>query len=160
MRFYEPLQKRLGSICLETMGKVGQLGDLTEVLALCALADNLIPCIDFGHLYARTHGKLDGTEAFAGLLDEMERALGLERARNCHIHFSVIEFTGGGEKQHRTFKDPGEFGPNWPPLCALLLKRGYACTVICESRGTQIDDAADMRKVALDIGSKRRETIL
>ncbi|MCL2082059.1 MAG: TIM barrel protein [Oscillospiraceae bacterium] len=136
------------AICLETMGKIGQLGDLAEVLALCSADERLIPCIDFGHLYARTHGNLNGTAKFSGMLDALENTLGIERAKNCHIHFSVIEFTGGGEKQHLTFAQPGEFGPDWSDLCPLLREREYASTVICESRGTQVEDAVFMRKIA------------
>ena len=44
------------ALCPETMGKINQLGDLNEVLELCTLDARLIPCIDFGHLYARSLG--------------------------------------------------------------------------------------------------------
>jgi len=43
-------------ICPETMGKINQLGTLEEVIALCKLDERLLPCIDFGHLNARTLG--------------------------------------------------------------------------------------------------------
>ena len=42
------------TVCPETMGKVNQLGNLEEVLELCSLDERLVPCIDFGHLNART----------------------------------------------------------------------------------------------------------
>ena len=48
------------ALCPETMGKINQLGDLEEVLELCTLDERLIPCIDFGHLYARSLGADDG----------------------------------------------------------------------------------------------------
>ena len=44
------------SLCPETMGKINQLGDLDEVLELCTLDERLTPCVDCGHLYARTLG--------------------------------------------------------------------------------------------------------
>ena len=44
------------TLCPETMGKVGQLGTLDEVLALCGVDERITPCIDFGHLNARTLG--------------------------------------------------------------------------------------------------------
>ena len=50
-------------LCPETMGKINQLGDLDEVLELCALDERLLPCVDFGHLYARTLGELNGAAA-------------------------------------------------------------------------------------------------
>ena len=51
------------TLCPETMGKINQLGDLDEVLELCALDERLVPCVDFGHLYARSLGADDGEEA-------------------------------------------------------------------------------------------------
>ena len=36
------------TLCPETLGKIGQLGDLEEVLALCQVDKRLVPCIDFG----------------------------------------------------------------------------------------------------------------
>ena len=51
------------TLCPETMGKINQLGNLDEVLTLCTLDERLIPCIDFGHLYARSLGELEGERA-------------------------------------------------------------------------------------------------
>ena len=86
------------TLCPETMGKINQLGDLDEVLALCQLDERLIPCIDFGHLYARSLGRDDGEEAMARMLDQVAAALGQDRASRFHSHFSHIEFTlKGGE---------------------------------------------------------------
>ena len=45
-------------ICPETMGKINQLGTLEEVIELCKVDDSFIPCIDFGHLNARTLGEI------------------------------------------------------------------------------------------------------
>ena len=42
------------TLCPETMGKIGQLGTLDEVLELCKVDERITPCIDFGHLNART----------------------------------------------------------------------------------------------------------
>ena len=67
-------------LCPETMGKVNQLGTLDEVLALCGVDDRITPCIDFGHLYARTHGGITGEEDYAHILDRMAEALGDDRA--------------------------------------------------------------------------------
>lgn len=134
------------ALCPETMGKINQLGDLTEVLELCGVDERLIPCVDFGHLYARTLGALTGPAACEAMLDEMEAALGAERAGRFHSHFSRIEFTpNGGEKRHRTFDDNGGFGPDPAPLMAAVARRGWAPTFICESAGTQAQDALTMK---------------
>ena len=136
------------ALCPETMGKINQLGDLDEVLELCGLDERLIPCVDFGHLYARSLGREDGEEAMARILDKMAAALGQERASRFHSHFSHIEFTPkGGEKCHRTFEDDGGYGPDWTPLARQVAARGWSPTFICESAGTQALDAAEMKRI-------------
>ena len=138
------------ALCPETMGKINQLGDLAEVLELCQLDDRLIPCVDFGHLYARTLGELTGPEACEAMLDQIEAALGPERASRFHSHFSRIEFTPkGGEKCHRTIADIGGFGPDPEPLMAAVARRGWGPTFICESAGTQEQDALAMKRMYL-----------
>ena len=133
-------------ICPETMGKFNQLGDLEEVLSLCRREERFLPCIDFGHLNARTLGGMNSREAFAVLLDRMEAMLGEERARIFHAHFSKIEYTGqGGEKRHLTFSDT-QYGPEFAPLGELIAKRGLSPRVICESAGTQTEDALAMQQ--------------
>ena len=136
-------------LCPETMGKVNQLGTLDEVLALCGVDERITPCIDFGHLYARSLGTqfAEGTAAadYAALLDTLQAGLGDERAKQFHAHFSRIAYTKGGEKCHLTFADT-EYGPPHEPLLALLKERGLTPTIICESAGTQAEDAAELAK--------------
>lgn len=136
------------TLCPETMGKINQLGDLEEVLELCTLDERLLPCVDFGHLYARSLGADEGTEVFERMLSRMEEVLGPDRASRFHSHFSHIEFTpGGGEKCHRTFADDGGYGPDWGPLAEAVAKRGWSPTFICESAGTQAEDALTMKHI-------------
>lgn len=132
-------------VCPETMGKINQLGDLHEVLTLCELDERLLPCIDFGHLNARTHGSLQSIDDFAIIFDQMENRLGASRMREFHSHFSKIEYTAGGEKQHLTFADT-VFGPDYEPVMELIAKKGCSPTVICESAGTQAEDAKTMKE--------------
>ncbi|MCL2579824.1 MAG: TIM barrel protein [Oscillospiraceae bacterium] len=133
-------------ICPETMGKLGQLGDLEETLALCGVDERFLPCIDFGHLNARTQGGVNDYAAMAGVLDAIENALGKERAAAFHAHFSKIEYSAKGEVRHLTFEDQA-FGPDFDPLAKLLCERKLCPTIICESAGRQIDDAADMLRI-------------
>lgn len=128
-------------ICPEVMGKINQLGDLSEVLAFCTLDERILPCVDFGHLNSRMQGKMD----YAAALDEIENKLGVERLRHMHIHFSKIEYTAGGEKRHLTFADE-IYGPAFEPLIEEIVKRNMTPTVICESAGTQTDDAKTMKQ--------------
>jgi deoxyribonuclease-4 len=136
-------------LCPETMGKINQLGDLEEVLELCTLDERLIPCVDFGHLYARSLGALNGREACEQMLGRMEEVLGAERASGFHAHFSKIQFTPkGGEYKHLRFCDPG-WGPDFLPLGEAIGMRGWHPTLICESAGTQSEDALEMKQTYL-----------
>ena len=140
------------ALCPETMGKINQLGDLDEVLELCTLDERLVPCVDFGHLYARSLGEDDGEEAMEHILNRMEQMLGQERASRFHSHFSHIEFTpNGGEKCHRTFAESGGYGPDWTPLAAAVARRGWSPTFICERAGTQARDAQEMKRIYQNI---------
>lgn len=133
------------TLCPETMGKIGQLGTLDEVLALCGVDKRITPCIDFGHLNARTLGGIQTKQDYADILDRMQQVLQDERARNFHVHFSRIEWSKGGEKRHWTFADT-QFGPEYPPLIQLLNERQLSPVIICESAGTQAEDALSMQE--------------
>ncbi len=133
-------------ICPETMGKINQLGDLEEVLTFCQLDERFLPCIDFGHLNSRTLGGINTREAFAAVLDRVTDVLGTERAAQFHSHFSKIEYTGGGEKRHLTFADT-VYGPEPQPLMQLVRERGLTPTFICESDGTQAEDACTLKRL-------------
>ena len=136
-------------ICPETMGKMNQLGTLDEVMALCKLDERLLPCIDFGHINARTLGGLKTKEDFESILNTIENELGASRLREFHSHFSKIEYTDGGEKKHLTFED-NVFGPDPTLLMELIAKRNLEPTIICESAGTQAEDAKFMRNLYYD----------
>ncbi len=141
-------------ICPETMGKINQLGTLEEVLALCSLSEQLLPAIDFGHLNARTNGSIQTEADYAKILDQIEDAIGVERAKIFHSHFSKIEYTeAGGEVRHLTFND-NIYGPDFEPLANQLVKRGYSPTIICESAGTQSSDALTMKQIYQTIYQK------
>ncbi len=146
------------TLCVETMGKHSQIGNLEETLAFCSLDCRLTPCIDFAHLHALGAGSLAGAEAFAAVLDRVEEALGPERARRMHIHFSTIEFTKAGERRHRTFAEEG-YGPRFEHLAPLLVERDYRPVVICESKGTMAEDAAAMRAMYNQALAAQHETL-
>ena len=131
-------------ICPETMGKINQLGTLHEVLELCKLDERLLPCIDFGHLNARTLGGLKTYSDFENIFNSIENELGISRLKEFHSHFSKIEYTTGGEKKHLTFDD-NVFGPNFEPVMELTAKKQCSPIFICESDGTQAEDALIMK---------------
>lgn len=132
-------------LCPETMGRIKQIGDLEEVIELCGIDERIVPAIDFAHLHARGRGAINSEEDYARILDRLSDKLGGYRAKRFHVHFARIEYTAAGEKMHRTFADT-QFGPDFRPLARLIAKRGLEPVLICESKGTMAEDAADMKR--------------
>ena len=133
-------------IGIETMGKINQLGTLDEVLELCRIDSALVPVVDFGHLNARELGGVfNTTDDYLRVFDRIDRTFGPEVASNLHCHFSKIEWSNGGEKRHLTFADT-TFGPDFEPLAEAIAKGNLSPTIICESAGSQSDDALMMKK--------------
>ena len=132
-------------IGLETMGKKNQLGTLEEVLELCRIDSAFVPVVDFGHLNARDLGGVFVTkDDYLRVFDRISNALGAEIAENLHCHFSKIEWTDAGEKKHLTFEDT-VYGPDFEPFVEAIYSGGLSPTVICESAGSQSDDALSMK---------------
>lgn len=132
-------------ICPETMGKINQLGTLDEVLTLCEIDERILPCIDFGHLNARTGGGLNSKEKFEKIFESIEKRLGISRLKEFHSHFSKIEYTEGGEKRHLTFADT-VYGPDFEPVIEIIAKKNLSPVLICESAGTQAEDSRKMKE--------------
>lgn len=140
------------TFCPETMGKVNQLGNLTEVLELCRLDESFIPCIDFGHLNAREFGYIKGKAEYEKMLEDVENMIGHDRLKIFHSHFSKIMFTNpGGEKKHLTFDDNQGFGPDFEPLMEIVAKKDLSPIFVCESAGTQDIDALAMKNYYLSL---------
>lgn len=45
-------------LCVETMGKIAQIGTVDEIIELCKIDKMLYPCMDFGHINSREQGSL------------------------------------------------------------------------------------------------------
>jgi deoxyribonuclease-4 len=131
------------------MGKINQLGTLDEVLELCRIDSSFVPVVDFGHLNARDLGGVFKTsDDYLRVFDKIASVMDSYIAENLHCHFSKIAYTAAGEKCHLTFADdPMGFGPLPEPFCEMLAREGLTPTVICESAGTQAEDALYMKKL-------------
>ena len=134
------------SLCPETMGKINQLGTVEEVINMCKISENFVPCIDFGHVNAREMGSLKEYKDFERIVNLIENELGLDRAKRFHVHFTRIEFTTGGEKKHIPYDDES-FGPCFDPFAELIVKKGLEPVVICESPGMQAKDALAYKRI-------------
>ena len=129
---------------IETMGKVNQLGTLDEVIELCKISPCFAPVVDFGHLNARDRGVFYTVDDYKRVFDRIASELGSNYAEDLHCHFSKIMFTEMGEKKHLTFEDD-VYGPEFEPLAKAIADLGVSPTIICESAGTQTDDALAMK---------------
>ena len=137
---------RLG---IETMGKVNQLGTLDEVIEQCRISPIYAPVVDFGHLNARNvGGAFPDVDSYRRIFDTIAVGLGDSFAKDLHCHFSKIAYTSAGEKKHLTFADC-EFGPAFEPLAEAIVREGVAPRIICESDGTQPEDALYMKNAYL-----------
>ncbi|MEG2380968.1 MAG: TIM barrel protein [Oscillospiraceae bacterium] len=136
-------------ICPETMGKVNQLGNVSEVMKLCQIDERLIPTIDFGHVNAQSIGGLKLKEDFEAIFDAIHDKLGAYRCENFHAHYSRIEYTGSGEKKHHTFAEK-EFEPEFDPIAEIMAERNLSPHIICESAGTQTEDSVEIKQIYLN----------
>lgn len=132
--------------CPETMGKLAQIGTVEEIAEFCAIDTVFTPCVDFGHVNAREGGSLKTKEDYLSLLNIFTDRLGVERMRDFHVHFSKIMYSAKGEIKHLTFADE-VYGPEFAPLAAALKQAGLQPYIVCESDGTQAEDAAEMKKI-------------
>lgn len=133
-------------ICPETMGKSAQLGTYKEIAEICSYADFLVPTLDFGHINALTQGSLKTEQDFEQIIEYLIDKLGYDKVKNIHIHFSKIMYGDKGEIKHLTFEDT-EYGPEFEPLAKVIKKYKLEPFIICESRGTQAEDASEMKQI-------------
>ncbi len=133
---------RLG---IETMGKINQLGTLNEVIEQCKVSPIFTPVVDFGHLNARAVGTaFPDVDSYRRVFNDIAERLGDEHALHLHCHFSKIEYTNAGEKKHLTFADT-LYGPDFEPLAEAIFREKVCPRIICESAGTQAEDALFMK---------------
>ena len=145
-------------LCPETMGKSQQLGTLQEVAELCKIDKMLIPTIDFGHINAFTQGSIKGESDYEKIITYLIETIGYEKTNMMHIHFSKIEYGPKGELRHLTFDD-NQYGPEFDGLAKILVKYNLNPVIICESKGTQAEDAINMKKIYKNIMSQKQNML-
>lgn len=114
----------------ETTGKDSQMGSLKEVICWSEGVANVLPCIDFSHLYARSIGRLNSYRDFAGVLEEIKEKFGEKGLNNFHAHVAGMEYGPKGEKRHVMLEDSGF---NYCDLLRAFKDYGVKGTLICES---------------------------
>jgi len=127
-------------ICIENLGKISQVGAVSDICKLCSLTDNFIPCIDFGHLHARTLGQfLNSKEDFESVFQQLYALLPAWKVNCMHIHFSKLEYTDKGEKKHVPFS-VRKAGPKPANFLRSLPERSdFNPVIVCESPNSYVD---------------------
>ncbi|HSB47595.1 MAG TPA: TIM barrel protein [Candidatus Bilamarchaeum sp.] len=135
----EGVKIRLGA---ETVGKKGAFGGLEENIRLSQELEMVEPAIDFAHLHARGDFRINGEDDYRAIFERLEKTLG-DYVKRFHCHFSEINYTDKGEKNHFPLGTNNE--PPFKPFMKVLAEGGYSGTVICETPKLDID-ALTMQK--------------
>ena len=136
----------------ETMGKVFQVGSLDEILTICEEVEQTQLVIDWSHMHARYQGRFRKVSEFRAVVEEVERRLGTEAARNMHCHFSKIEYTDKGERRHHVL-DEARYGPEFEMLAEVIAEFDMRPVMICETPLLDVD-AVKMRDILRKVMEK------
>jgi deoxyribonuclease-4 len=120
-------KSRVVPLGLEVMGRVNELGTLTDVLSICERCP-CRPVLDFAHMHATTDGAFTKVTPFVDALSDVDAILDSEA--RFHIHFSDVTFANRNERAHVPY---GEGTLRVEPLTEALSRFSRCATVIGES---------------------------
>ncbi len=120
----------------ETTGKSTQWGDYEEIIKLSKEFEQVLPCIDFSHIHARTAGEYNTYDEFCKILDRIGSELGDFALKNFHAHLAGIEYTAKGEKRHLILE---KSDMNYKDLLKALKDFGVQGALVCESPNIETD---------------------
>ena len=115
---------------------------MNEVIKLSNDVEQVMPCIDFSHFFARETGKHNTHEEFKKILEQIEKGIGKEALQNMHIHVSGIAYGDKGEKHHLILE---ESNFNYKELMKALKEFKVKGVLISESPNIE-EDALLMKK--------------
>ncbi len=121
----------------EITGKINVFGNLDEILRLVKETGCSF-CIDYAHLKARNQGKLDYDEIFGKV----------KKFKHLHCHFSGINYTKKGERNHLLTKES-----EIKELAKEIMKRKLGVTIINESPDP-LGDSIKTKKIFEKLGYK------
>ena len=120
----------------ETTGKATQWGDIDEIINLSKEFEQVLPCVDFSHLHARTAGEYNTYDEFSKVLEKMGNEIGQYALENFHGHLAGIEYTAKGEKQHLNLENSDM---NYKDLLKAMKEFGVKGALVCESPNIEDD---------------------
>ena len=140
---YKKVEKSMEEICKtldeegndiwvrpETTGKATQWGNLEEIVKLSKDFKQVLPCVDFSHLHARTNGLYNTYDEFCKIFETIGNEIGSYALENFHAHIAGIEYGPKGEKKHLMLK---ESDMNYTDLLKTFKKFDVKGVVVCES---------------------------
>jgi len=122
---------------LETTGKISAFGTLDEIISISREIRECVPVVDFAHLFARNNGKID----YSQILNK------IKKFKHINSHFSNINFTEKGERNHLVLDHSLPF----EPLAKEILKKRISITIICESPVLE-QDSLVMKNIFENLG--------
>ena len=120
----------------ETTGKATQWGDIDEIINLSEEFEQVLPCVDFSHLHARSAGEYNTYDEFSKVLEKMGNNIGQYALENFHGHLAGIEYTAKGEKQHLNLENSDM---NYKDLIKVMKEFGVKGALVCESPNIEDD---------------------
>ena len=120
----------------ETTGKGTQWGDLEEIVTLSKDFKNILPCVDFAHLHARSNGEFNTYDEFCAIFEKIGNTLGDVALKNFHAHMAGIAYSANGEKHHLIFEE-SDF--NYKDLLKAFKTFDVKGAIVCESPNIEID---------------------
>ncbi len=130
----------------ETTGKATQWGDIDEIVSLSKEFDNVLPCIDFSHIHARSAGEHNSYDEFMNILENLG-TIGNYAIENFHGHLAGIDYGAKGEKKHLNLE---ESDMNYKDLMRAMKAFGIKGSLVCESPNIE-DDALLMKEYYMSL---------
>ena len=126
----------------ETTGKPTQWGNLEEIVKLSRDFKQVLPCVDFSHLHARTNGKYNTYDEFCAIFEYIGKELGTSALENFLAHIAGIEYGEKGEKKHLLLH---ESDMNYKDLMKAFKQFDVKGVIVCESPIME-DDAVILKE--------------
>lgn len=161
--FFNSIGKSPINLFLETAGKVGQFGSVNEIIDTCKNFEDCQPCIDFGHVHARTRGTLKKEEKIDAIFNDLDNYVKSKPKGKLHFHYTPIDYGPRGEKVHKALKDNypidsqfgfpfyedqnsnnGHYHPRFEPIVNNIHKHKINGTMISETHDSQEEGALEM----------------
>ncbi|MBR1907467.1 TIM barrel protein [bacterium] len=120
----------------ETTGKATQWGDLDEIIKISNEFAQVLPCVDFAHLHARSNGEFNAYDDFCMILERIGTEIGSYALNNFHAHVAGIAYGAKGEKHHLNFE---EADMNYKDLARAFKSFDVKGVVVCESPNIEVD---------------------